>query len=193
MCARDKAALKKKSAVTPSTVCSCCKEPEKRCLKVSLLLQVFLLLSWHKDASHSAADCVRQEGAFRPQLTLQNRREIMGGHVKEARVTPIEYLTSPHQETRENKNPLAKSEQQLPRSESQANHRHMYKGSCAAGPDAQRISRLRLFSPEKRLRWLFLHKNDLHLTSCQNNDSPLDATKTEAALCSERTAVCSTQ
>lgn len=71
VCMRDKAAEDKKSAVTPSSVCSCYKEPEKHCLKVFLLLQVFLLLSWHKDASHSAADCVRQESAFRPQLTLQ--------------------------------------------------------------------------------------------------------------------------
>lgn len=79
VCLRDKAAQRKKSAVTPSSICGCYKEPEKRCLKVFLLLQVLLLLSWYKDASHSAADCVRQESAFRPQLTLQNRRNYNAG------------------------------------------------------------------------------------------------------------------
>lgn len=76
-CIRDKAVVEKKSAVTPSSVCY--KEPEKRCLKVFLLLEVFLLLSRHKNASHSAADYVRWEGAFRPQMTLQNQRHYNAG------------------------------------------------------------------------------------------------------------------
>lgn len=70
---------KKKSAVTPPSIFNCCKELEKRCLKVFLLLQVLLLLTWHKDVRHSAVNCVRQKVAFGAQLTLENRGNYNAG------------------------------------------------------------------------------------------------------------------
>lgn len=70
---------KKKSAVTPPSIFNCCRELEKRCLKVFLLLQVLLLLTWHKDVRHSAVNCVRQKDAFRAQLTLKNRGNYNAG------------------------------------------------------------------------------------------------------------------
>lgn len=70
---------KKKSAVTPPSIFNCCKELEKRCLKVFLLLQVLLLLTWHKDVRHSAVNCVRQKVAFGAQLTLKNRGNYNAG------------------------------------------------------------------------------------------------------------------